>query len=151
MNRALALSAAFEPYPDRGGNGVQVEPEIVLPVQLEHLTLCIRPEHRLMLAVLEDAVRTYQTDCILNRRERALFCETAEWFASNDTTSPFCFVTICQLFGIDPDYVRSGLRRWNERHRDGRRDGERTVAFRIRHVRGSRTRITLPRVSRSPR
>jgi hypothetical protein len=150
MNRALAYAAVVRPLPDRGGVGVQLEPEIILPVQLEHPTLYIRPEHRLMLAVLEDAVHAYQTGCIENRGDRALFRETAQWFASNDATSPFCFVTICQLFGLDPDCVRGGLGRWNERHRDRRADGVRTMPLRSRHVRGSRTRITIPR-ARSPR
>jgi AraC-like DNA-binding protein len=104
-------------------------------------------EHRLMLAVLEDAVRVYQVDCLSTHTgSRLRFRETAAWFAADDTSSPFCFVTICEVFGLDPDYVRGGLRRWKDTHTsDAPRTG-RVIPFPTRHVAGSvpRSPVRLP-------
>jgi hypothetical protein len=106
----------------------------------------MRPEHRLMLAVLEDAVHAYQTGCASYGGERRFhFRETAEWFASHDTELPFSFAAICQHLGIEPDYIRAGLRRWRERHSARRPDAVRALPFRIRRVAGARTQITTPR------
>jgi hypothetical protein len=75
------------------------------------------PQHRLMMAVLEHAVRCYQTR--LNRpdrRSQRLFRETAQWFAANDATWPFSFEPICESLGIEPEYLRNGLERWRAAH-----------------------------------
>ena len=64
-------------------------------------------ERRLMLATLEDAVRT-----ILNRsgrhmaRDRKLQDDLA-WLMSDDALRPFGFLSLCDSLGIDPDYLRS--------------------------------------------
>ncbi len=84
----------------------------ILPAQFFHLAPALSPEHRLMIAVLEDAVlefRRYAGEPGV--RARRLFGETAAWFASDDTSSPFSFVTICEALDLDPSYLRSGLRR----------------------------------------
>ena len=139
MSRQLAAASFAEPGILERGGTVELAPERLLPSQLDQLAKpCTAPEHRLMLAVLEDAVRVYQVGCLsTHTRSRLQFRETVEWFASDDTSSPFCFVTICELFGLDPDYVRGGLRRWKDRHpSDAPRTG-RVIPFPIRHVGGS--------------
>lgn len=94
------------------------------------------PEHRLLFAVLEDAVRCWQLyERATTRRGRNLFRETAAWFASDDDSSPFAFVTTCQVFGLDPSYVRAGLRRWTARQHA---TGATVVPFRVRRVGGMR-------------
>ena len=145
MHNALAYVPIIDPMPEQG-TPVQLEPEILLPEQLENSRRCMRPEHRLMLAVLEDAVHAYQTGCASYGGERRFhFRETAEWFASDDTEWPFSFVAICQHLGIEPEYIRAGLRRWRGRHDARAPVAVRALPFRIRRVRGSRTRITTPR------
>ena len=147
MRNAVTHVPIVEPIPRRD-TPVQVEPEIVLPEQFENLgRRWTQPEHRLMLAVLEDSVHAYQTGCASCGGERRLqFRETAEWFASDDTGWPFSFVAICQHFGIEPEYVRAGLRRWRERHGAGLAGAVRAVPIRIRRIRGSRHRVTsVPR------
>ena len=146
MRNALADVPIVEPIPEHGGP-VQVEPESVLPEQYGNVARrCMRPEHRLMLAVLEDAVRAYQTGCASDGGERRLhFRETAEWFASDDTEWPFSFVPICQHLGIEPEYVRAGLRRWRARHGAGVPGALRALPFRIRRVSGSRHGVTSAR------
>jgi hypothetical protein len=141
MSRAAANVAVLEPLPDGTAAPALLEPDIVLPERLGHLgRRCAMPEHRLMLAVLEDAVYTYQVCCASRTTSRHVFRETMEWFGSDDTPSPFCFVTICELFGVEPDYVRLGLRRWRERY-GGDLPGPVPV-IRIRNMRRSRHRVS---------
>ncbi len=68
-------------------------------------------ERLLMLAVLEDAIETYRRYA----RTRAayghrLFDEARQWVESNDRSWLFSFETICDALGLDPSYVRRGLR-----------------------------------------
>ena len=70
------------------------------------------PRNRLMLAVLEDALVTFQRGLNSARAEqRRRFYEVDHWVASKDTDWPFSFENICSCLGIDADYVRCGLRR----------------------------------------
>jgi hypothetical protein len=152
MRNAFAYAQVIDQTPDHQPTpAVQLQPEVLLPEQLESLgRRWMRPEHRLMLALLEDAVHAYQTGCAAYGGERRLsFREAAEWFASEDTAWPFSFVTMCQHLGIEPDYIRAGLRRWRERHTARLPGAVRALPFRIRRVRGSRTRVTSPCPSRA--
>jgi hypothetical protein len=65
-------------------------------------------ERRLMLAVLEDAIRTL----LLARRTaipRKRLLRDLEWVESTSQTEPFAFETICDVLGIDPGYLRGRL------------------------------------------
>jgi hypothetical protein len=76
----------------------------------------VQPEKRLMLAVLEDAVHTFQKDSSASTaREYQVFAEAEEWFASDEIGWPFSFVNVCNALGLDVDYIRAGLRRWRDR------------------------------------
>jgi hypothetical protein len=93
----------------------ELEPDILLPSQLGDGLFGaarLQPEKRLQLAVLEDAILTFERSVGVDRpRPRRLLAEVDAWFASDATDSPFAFVTICHTLNIDPDYVRGGLRR----------------------------------------
>jgi hypothetical protein len=98
--------------------GVDLEPATVLPVQLYGNLApdaSIVPEKRLLLAVLEEAVVTFQRySDDPGRRGRRLFREAAEWMGSEDMGWPCSFRNICDVLGLDPGYVRQGLRRWRD-------------------------------------
>ncbi|HYC01335.1 MAG TPA: hypothetical protein VEC57_19540 [Candidatus Limnocylindrales bacterium] len=69
------------------------------------------PENRLMLAVLEEALVTFQRGLnspVPERRKR--FFEVDRWVASHDTDWPFSFENICTTLHLDPEYIRAGLR-----------------------------------------
>lgn len=75
------------------------------------------PEVRLRQAVLEDAVWCFQQQflpsCINTRR----LAREAEWWFFKDTSDwPFSFVHICAALGLEPEYIRRGLRRWYQQH-----------------------------------
>ena len=61
----------------------------------------------LILAVLEDAIRTYVTNRGGNTaRQRRLFDEVKSWIDTRGDRSPFAFETICETFDIEPDDLR---------------------------------------------
>ena len=70
-------------------------------------------EYRLLLAVLEDAVRCYLTDINgRSKEQRARFAEVRRWFYSSgdaEQQALFAFESICDLLGIDPGVVRRRL------------------------------------------
>jgi len=89
------------------------DPEVVLPDQMfpgAKLPAFVQSEGRLMLAILQDAVECYQRHALArNPRHREEFEEAKTWITSSDTDWVFSFENICNVLGIDPDYVRSGL------------------------------------------
>jgi hypothetical protein len=81
---------------------------------------CARPIKRLMLAVLEDAMRCYQSYASSrNRAQRRLFVEAEGWLMDRKADGPFAFATVCETLGIDPSCLREGLRRWRLQQLDG--------------------------------
>lgn len=120
-----------------------LEEESVLPIQFAGLNRGDPrpPEHHLLFAVLEDAVRCWQVHAHATDREgKEIFAEVVDWFASDDDGSPFAFVNICHLFHLEPAAIRSGLHRWSEEHRDASR---RVSPFRLRRVGGVRHSVAL--------
>ena len=124
-----------------------IEADTILPEQYferigsEHSAF---PEKRLMLAVLEDAVATFQRYVdAKNRRGQRLFREAEEWVVSDDTDWPFAFENICHTLDIEPDFLRRGLARWKERQLAKAAGGARVYRFPFRRVNGSRHSITI--------
>lgn len=77
----------------------------------EQRELTASPRNRLMLAVLEEALVSYQRGLNSPRAEqRRQFHEVDRWVASEDTDWPFSFENVCGCLRIDPDYIRMGLR-----------------------------------------
>jgi hypothetical protein len=81
---------------------------------------CARPIKRLMLAVLADAIRCYQTYVNSgSRAQRRLFVEAEAWLMDRKADGAFAFETICETLGINPNCLRDGLRRWRLKELDG--------------------------------
>ena len=153
INRAMDRlgGAAFVPRTRRGrlsrthdtDAAIEVVTERILPSHLDALRSnghAMLPEHRLMLAVLKDAVHTYQRAFGLpDVRNQRIVRETDRWLASDEATSPFSFVTICHAFGLDPASVRARLRRWSA----SRGPVARATTFNVRRVSGSRHQVTV--------
>ena len=57
----------------------------------------------LMLAVLEDAIRSYLSGPKLAARDAEF------WIQSHRRQSPFSFVVVCEVLGLDPEAVRTTL------------------------------------------
>ncbi len=72
----------------------------------------VEGERRLMLAVLEDAVTCYHRFALArDERGRHEFAEARAWIESTDRDWPFSYENVCDVLGIDPAYIRDGLRR----------------------------------------
>lgn len=74
-----------------------------------------QPECRLLRAVLENAIDTYMKyAAATSQRGKRLFREAEEWIMQDDPTWLCSCVSICNVLGLDPDYLRMGLRRWRQ-------------------------------------
>ena len=73
----------------------------------------LEAERTLLLAVLEDGIRSFQENLFaISGKRRTIFDEANEWMFSDDD-SWFCsFVSICTLLNLEPQYIRRGLRQW---------------------------------------
>jgi hypothetical protein len=95
------------------------EPDTLLSAQyLENFRrkTLLEPEKRLMLAVLEDAINCFQVNVMARSgRRKKLFNESEDWIMGWDDDWIFSFVSVCELLGFNPEYVRRGLLRWKEK------------------------------------
>ena len=91
------------------------DPDSLLPTQYfsgVKLPPFVQNEARLMLAILQDAVESYQRHALTrNAAHREEFEEARKWIESTESEWVFSFENICTVLGIDADYVRDGLRR----------------------------------------
>ena len=146
MTTASATATVERNVGLRGGSAVELEPESVLPSQYfaqAAVDASLQPEKRLMLAVLEDAVGTFQK--YVNARDRStqkLFSEVEDWFASDDQDWPYSFLNISQALGLEAAYLRRGLDRWKANQRTPAGVASNVVRFPFRRVNGSRHMIT---------
>jgi hypothetical protein len=128
-------------HPNR--HRLEFEPVVVLPVQMQSSRMAdasLVPEKLLMLAVLEEAITTFQRHVAdTGRRGRRLFREAEEWLLSEEREWPCSVRNICDALGFDVSYLRGGLTRWRD---ERRRDPAGILPFRprFRRLSGSRTR-----------
>jgi hypothetical protein len=72
-----------------------------------------QPECRLLWAVLQEGVETYMKYMSSTRRRgKRLFAEAEHWIMQDDPTWLCSFVSICDVLGLEPDALRTGLKRW---------------------------------------
>jgi hypothetical protein len=76
----------------------------------------VRPLKRLMLAVLEDAIVTFQKNAIdRGKIGRGLFQEVEQWLNDGSHEGLFSFETVCDTLAINPECLRNELIRWRGR------------------------------------
>ena len=104
---------------DLGAASQTLPPAAVLPEQFYSrpaATDKVHGEVALMRAVLEDAINCFQKQPLKSgRRAQRLVGEAEEWLFRDDSHWPFSFVNICAVLGLDPEYIRLGLKRWRQR------------------------------------
>lgn len=95
-----------------------LEADLIVPSQFFDRIKAERssqPEKRLMLAVMEDAISTFQKSAPgITRRQRRLLKETEDWIGSADSNWPFSFENICAALDIEAEYLRGGISRWKK-------------------------------------
>ena len=90
-------------------------PAAVLPEQFHgsaKTTDSTRGEVALMRAVLEDAINCFQKRD--PHHPTRLAREAEQWIFADEFDWPFSFLNICSILGLDPDYLRLGLKRWQQ-------------------------------------
>ncbi len=91
------------------------------------------PEKSLMLAILKDAISSFQEHHAARQGKRKReFDRVRRWLFEPAEDWVFSFDNICASLALDPQYVRSGLRLWLKRNFSAhaaepirRRDGKR--------------------------
>jgi hypothetical protein len=92
-------------------------------------------ERGLMLAILRDAVECYQKYALARDPQgEDLHRDAAEWIFSNDREWPFSFENICDVLGVDAEYVRFGLAPLQRRTPRKTRRSPRIVGLDSRHT-----------------
>lgn len=90
------------------------------------------PEHRLMVAILEDAVSCLSRNprsC--PRQQRRAFEEAHSWVNAKDTEGwIFSFANVCETLGIDPAYMRRGLNHWSAQNQSSAKAKPRLKKYR---------------------
>lgn len=97
------------------------EPDTLLPSQHADRTgrrRFLEGEHRLMVAILEDAIDVYRKQAAArDTRKRHMFEDAEAWIEDRDTRWIFSFENICSVLDLDPSYIRRGLHEWKCRAR----------------------------------
>ncbi len=133
-----------------------VEPDTVTPSQFfdKGLADCsLVPEKRLMLAVLEDAIASFQRNTIQTKKKLTESGEEFDvelWLESDDMSWPFSFASICQALNMEPEYLRKGLSSWKDRAATQTSAGQ-IYRFPFRRVNGRRHSINAKRERRRVR
>ena len=70
----------------------------------------LEPEKTLLAAILEDAVQEYRKyGQVDDPKSKTRFNEVEEWFNRRDKEWIFSFDNVCELLGLDPEYIRRRL------------------------------------------
>ena len=74
-------------------------------------------EKKLLFAVLEDAVVSFQKFCLVrDRKGKEHFKDVEDWMrGEKEEDWLFSFNTVCELLEINADYLRRGLLEWKAR------------------------------------
>jgi hypothetical protein len=128
-----------------------VEPDTMTPLQFFDRAMTestLVPEKRLMLAVLEDAIASFQRNFIQSRQSHdADDYDVESWLESDDMSWPFSFASICQALDMEPEYLRRGLKSWRDRAEVQGNRGQ-VYRFPFRRVNGRRHSINAKRERR---
>ena len=76
----------------------------------EHL----EPEKALLMAILEDAIHCYRKySAARDHAGRERFREAEQWIMEEGDDWLFSFENVCELLGLDPQFIRRGVRELN--------------------------------------
>src|SRR6266850_7073019 len=90
-----------------------LEPDTLVPAQYFDrigTDIAFQPEKRLMLAVLEEAIATFQRHVgSTTPRSTRLVQDVEDWTNARDQDWPFSFENICAGLNLESEYVRTGM------------------------------------------
>jgi hypothetical protein len=128
------------------------QPDTLLPEQYLDTfrrKLHLEPEKKLMLAILEDAIACYQKYIFARDiKGKALFSEAEEWIEETAGGSVFAFASVCEMLGLNPDYIRRGMADWKKAALAQRSQAARVYRLTPRPQRQRRNSRLAPRAER---
>ncbi len=95
---------------------VSVRPEEFFNSRVSLATVC--PETALMYAVLEDAFLCYQKRFATEIRCIQQAREAEKWFFSDESSDLFSFMSVCDVLGLQPEFIRKRLKRLSQSQLD---------------------------------
>ena len=124
MEHALAFKESF----DMLGSTMPFVVEIEY-LEKQHRRSFHEGEIGLMLAILEDAVNCYVKYApAKDRKGGQQFEEAEEWIFEKHSDWLFSFENICEILGIDPEYLRHGLLGRKQKMEQGGRGAAKKIA-----------------------
>jgi hypothetical protein len=73
------------------------------------------PSKKLMLAILEDGLKCFLANLSARGgKNKQLFVEAEQWIMAEGSDEIFSFGSICEVLGLNPQYVRRGLVRYKQ-------------------------------------
>jgi len=86
------------------------EPDLILPSQHFRQPEKLAPEHRLMIAVLDDAIRCVERNRVsTDMHGQRAFREAQQWLLAQEPNWPYSFERICAVLDLDANAVRFRL------------------------------------------
>ena len=80
----------------------------------------LKPEYRLILAILEDAVHIFQKYAASKSNDgKNKFTEAEDWIFFESSKWIFSFKNVSEYLNIDSGYFRKGLRKWQREYLEG--------------------------------
>lgn len=115
MDATIAKSAVAHPA---GGDLKVIEHMLargeIVASQLPQQSLWSR-EKKLAAAAFTAALINIRDNAhVTNRRRRREVAQDVEWVLADDTAWPYSFLRLCELFQLDPEWVRDRVRLWLE-------------------------------------
>ncbi len=87
-----------------------LELEVMLPSQYSDRRRSRTPEHRLMMAIIHDALECVEKHRFArDRHRRRLYDEARYWFLVQERDWPYSFEGICSALDLDSNAVRERL------------------------------------------
>jgi len=125
------------------------QPDTMLPSQYYAAALrrkgALKPERRLIIAVLQDAIECYQKNLFAREgKARQLFADAEEWIDSGDRTHYFSYENLCEILDMNPEFVRRGLHQWRE-HQLAQKGRGKVWSLSVRHDQHGRPEPTTLR------
>ena len=91
----------------------------------------LEPEKALLLAILEDAVHCYRKyRAARDRSGQERFREAEQWIMEEGNDWLFSFGNVCELLGLDPQFIRRGVRELGAKPAEPEKPRRRTAAHR---------------------
>ena len=85
----------------------------------------LEAEKNLMLAILEEGISCFQKQLFARTQKgKKLFRDAEAWILQCDVDRLFSFESICDMLGISPNYLRSGLIAWKSRQLTREREAD---------------------------